>query len=55
MVKNTQTQAVNTYGADMLSPSICAGILRRAEIRGKAIPPQLRTALQRRAKGEYTQ
>ena len=29
-----------------LSPKACAGILRRAERRGKALPPMLKTALE---------
>jgi hypothetical protein len=32
-----------------LSPRACAGILRRAEKRGKALPEMLRVALVRRA------
>lgn len=32
-----------------LSPKACRGILRRAERRGKALPPSLKSALERRA------
>lgn len=32
-----------------LSPKACAGILRRAEHRGKDLPPMLKTALERQA------
>ena len=34
-----------------LSPKACAGILRRAERRGKDLPPLLKAALERQARG----
>ena len=34
-----------------LSPKACQGILRRAERRGKDLPPMLRTALEQQAQG----
>ena len=34
-----------------LSPKACAGILRRAERRGKDLPPMLKMALERQASG----
>ena len=34
-----------------LSPKACAGILKRAERRGKDLPPLLKTALVRQAQG----
>ena len=35
-----------------LSPKACAGILRRAEKRGKSLPPSLREALEAVASGQ---
>jgi hypothetical protein len=32
-----------------LSPKACEGVLRRAEKRGKALPPQLKSALEKTA------
>ena len=34
-----------------LSPKACLGILRRAERRGKDLPPMLKTALEQQARG----
>ncbi len=34
-----------------LSPKACAGILRRAERRGKDLPPMLKAALEQQARG----
>ena len=38
-----------------LSPRACAGILRRAEKRGKVLPPMLEAALRRVASADLTQ
>lgn len=35
-----------------LSPKACLGILRRASVRGKELPPVLKTALERQAAAE---
>jgi len=34
-----------------LSPKACQGILRRAERRGKDLPPMLKAALEQQARG----
>ena len=41
--------AGQSAGKVLLSPKACLGILRRASVRGKELPPVLKAALERRA------
>ena len=44
-----QTRVPQRY---YLSPKACLGILRRASVRGKELPPVLKAALERQASAE---
>lgn len=41
----------NAPGKYSLSPRACAGILKRAERRGRALPPLLKAALEKQMEG----
>ena len=47
----SQILEANAPAKYSLSPKACRGILRRAERRGKELPPMLRLALEQQAKG----
>ena len=47
----SQILEANAPAKYSLSPKACQGILRRAERRGKDLPPMLKTALEQQARG----